>query len=207
MLFAVLQNSFFYMIVEYLTSYIQLICDWLFLREIISFFICEMVNILYLDHWMILHTVRSICFFVFQCNYLCWYGIGCFYKKWFFLRLWYDYFFFLSSLSESLLPLIYMLSLFIWILVVGMLSVFWPEKLFRKTVRSLVSYIVFIDWFIVYFVIYFYLFLNIAVHMLLAVLQAVIALYHFEMILILYPVYWLILYLLWSAHSFIFKLL
>ena len=49
-------------------------------KKVISFYISQMIIMLYPVHWLILFLLRSV-FRCFHLNYCSWYVIGCFYKK------------------------------------------------------------------------------------------------------------------------------
>ena len=121
-----------------------------------------------------------------------------------FVCLWNNYYLVSSSVIDSLLAFLFMLFRFLWIFVARMcVAVFtisdffvWLWHSFYHISGSL------IDSLFAYFFILFLSFWIILVGMLLTVLLEVISLYFCEMIIILYPVHWLIHYFLRSVCYF-----
>ena len=129
------------------------------------------------------------------------YVISCCTRNGYFVWLWNDYFVISSSMSHSLLTLVCMLFLFTWIIIERMWLAVWKEVITLYDCDTLIDsfpaqicILLFIVWIIV-------------AGMLLAVWQRVITFYY-DMIIILYPVHWLILYFLSSVCYFLsFELL
>ena len=160
-----------------------------------------MIFILFLVHWLILYLLRYVCLYfiwnmsagmfvailqevvsLYDMSVKCWCSLC-------------------SSLIDSFLALFYMLFLFNWICVAGMFVVIFTRKDFFLWLWNdyyLISSSL-IDSLLAKICISFLFIWIILACMLLAVWQEVNSLYDCEMIIILYPVYWLILYLLKSV--------